>query len=663
MKAEFITAEEFSRQRPVNVFHKELDQVSLDHPEELLNKHFVFRRKFFLDRKCTSAILKITADDYYKLYVNGRAVTQGPATSYPEYYYYNEIDISDFLAEGENLIAVHVYYQGLINRVWVSGDLRCMLWAELAIDGETQLVTDSHWKYSEHNAYFDMGRVGYDTAFLEGYDARAASVGFERLDYDDSAWKNARIAQFADHNLIKQPTKQLQIYDAMPFKTEKTGDIISVDFGREMVGYPVISAKGKSGDRVIIRLGEELLDDGRVRFDMRCFCRYEECLILSGAVDTLDQFDYKAFRYMELILPKDCEITDIRMRVRHYPYKEVALYPTHNEKLNRVITLCKDTVKYGIQEIFPDCPTREKGEYLGDLAISGRAHAILTGDLSMIKKAIRSFYLTTGICPGFMAVSSSSLMQEIADYSLLIPSVINWVYEVEGELSLLQEAEPYLTGLYNYFRKYVNSDGLLDGVDEKWNLVDWPDNLRDGYDFPLERPRIGKGAHNVLNAFWCGFIDSMDEFYTNIGMPQTGLSKSTKDSFIKEFYNEKTGLFCDFGAKTHSAVHSNILPLLFGIGSDIEGLADRISSFIEAKGLGSMGVYMAYFALAALKKAGKDDIALRLATSEEAWLNMLSEGATTTFEAWGKDQKWNTSLFHPWAVAPLVVFAEGVRIY
>jgi hypothetical protein len=42
---------------------------------------------------------------------------------------------------------------------------------------------------------------------------------------------------------------------------------------------------------------------------------------------------------------------------------------------------------------------------------------------------------------------------------------------------------------------------------------------------------------------------------------------------------------------------------------------------------------------------------------------MSAEGATVTFEAWGKEQKWNTSLFHPWATAPLIVFCDGVRPY
>ena len=41
---------------------------------------------------------------------------------------------------------------------------------------------------------------------------------------------------------------------------------------------------------------------------------------------------------------------------------------------------------------------------------------------------------------------------------------------------------------------------------------------------------------------------------------------------------------------------------------------------------------------------------------EHGWVNMLREGATNCFEAWGKDQKWNTSLCHPWASAPIPIF-------
>lgn len=66
-----------------------------------------------------------------------------------------------------------------------------------------------------------------------------------------------------------------------------------------------------------------------------------------------------------------------------------------------------------------------------------------------------------------------------------------------------------------------------------------------------------------------------------------------------------------------------------------------------------MGTYMSYFALAALARSGNKALAIE-ALSED--------GATTTFEAWGKEQKWNTSLFHLWNVVPLLIL-ETKRIY
>ena len=51
---------------------------------------------------------------------------------------------------------------------------------------------------------------------------------------------------------------------------------------------------------------------------------------------------------------------------------------------------------------------------------------------------------------------------------------------------------------------------------------------------------------------------------------------------------------------------------------------------------------------------------LMMNESEHGWINMLREGATTCFEAWGKEQKWNTSLCHPWASAPIPLVIEEI---
>jgi len=58
---------------------------------------------------------------------------------------------------------------------------------------------------------------------------------------------------------------------------------------------------------------------------------------------------------------------------------------------------------------------------------------------------------------------------------------------------------------------------LLDGVSDKWNLVDWPAGLRDGYDFELPATGVKRGKHNVINAFWYGMLRDMDEIRTLLG--------------------------------------------------------------------------------------------------------------------------------------------------
>lgn len=659
----FICHKDFENTFPLNVFHKEHSPSTETrrHSENLKNKHIIFRKKFYLP-EFKKAMIKITADDYYKLYVNGEFVTQGPAPSYRFCYYYNETDISGYLKPGENVIAVHTYYQGLINRVWISGDEMSMMWCELECDGERVASSDESWRCTYHSGYKNSGLVfGYDTGYAEDYDSSSSEEGFENPDYDDSGWDFATVKKNVDYKLEKQPTKQLDIYEVKPKLIKKTDRGIFCDMGFEAVGALDIYARGQAGDTVEILCGEETAEDDRVRYKMRCNCEYREKWTLSGKADRLNQYDYKAFRYFELVYPESVsvDIDKISMIVRHYPFEDAGKFKYKNPLSEKILKLCKDTLKYGTQEVIMDCPTREKGQYLGDLSISGRAHALLTGNSDMFKKAVIDFCNSSFICEGLMSVAPSSLMQEIADYSLQFASQALFLYKFDGDIEFLSYAEPCVTGVLRHFEKFENNEGLLDGVTDKWNLVDWPSNLRDGYSFELTKP-VNSGIHNVINAFWYGFLCDIDEIYGILGKEKTGKAALTKKSFIKHFYNPESRLFCDAPDKIHSAVQSNILPLLFGMHEGLEGCKEKIIGMIVRKRLVSMGVYMAYFALQALKNVGESDLAEELICDEGCWLNMISEGASVTFEAWGKDQKWNTSLFHPWATAPVIILSSDL---
>ena len=71
---------------------------------------------------------------------------------------------------------------------------------------------------------------------------------------------------------------------------------------------------------------------------------------------------------------------------------------------------------------------------------------------------------------------------------------------------------------------------------------------------------------------------------------------------------------------------------------------------------------MSYFLLKSLVKAKRYDAvwSILVSESETSWYNMVREGGTTCFEAWGVDQKFNTSLCHPWASAPVSVIIEDI---
>lgn len=656
MQGKFICYKTFENVKPLNVFKRGVKNKNND--EEFLNKHILFRRKFFVSSYKSAKIL-ITADDYFKLYINGKYVVQGPPSGYPQRYYYIEKDISEYLVEGENTLAVHTYYQGLINHVWVSGDLRATLWCELYLDDKLYLKSDESFKCTPSSFIRECGRYGYDTQFAELYDCTDNDVNFYKPEYDDGLWENACVYKNADYHLVKSLIKELELYYVKPKTVKKEGNIYFVDFGQEMVGYLSATAKGSRGDEVILRFSEELNEEGNVRYEMRCNCKYQSKWVLSGEEDTLSEFDYKAFRYVEIVAPENVDIQNIQMLVRHYPFEQKYEFNVADDELNEILKLCVNTVKFGVQEQYLDCPTREKGQYLGDLAISGRAHCILTGDTTFLKRSLLDFCESCFVDKGMLAVTGSTLNQEIADYSLLFASLCLWVYKFDKDISFLKTVEPYATGVYEYFKKYERGDGLLDSVTGKWNLVDWPKNLRDGYDFKLEpSSEVERGVHNVINAFWIGYLEALKEVYSILKIDKKLEIEGVKKSFVKAFYKEEMGLFSDNEKGTHSAVHSNVLPMLFNIGLDIKGVKENIVKLILDKKLTSMGVYFAYFTLTALIKNGYKSEAISLIKDKGAWLNMINEGATTTFEAWGKEQKWNTSLFHPWAVAPIVVLYD-----
>ena len=651
----WITDSEMAKLTPIYVYGKEFDPKKP--PESpVQNAHILFRRKFSLGA-FTRATLRVSADDRYKVYLNGNFADVGPAPAFPFAYSCRELDVTALLREGENLLAAHTFYSGVINRVEVSGDNLHGFFCELYADGKRVLTSDETFRTARHTGYSSLGLYGYQTGFLERYDCRAPEIGFEKEDFDDSAWAFAVPNPNCTHVLtdVREPLVTARMTPAV---VKQNGNVVFIDVGREICGYLTFAVQGKRGDTVVIRSGEELLEDGRVRFDGRNNCRFEEEMILSGGRDVLSQYDYKGFRYAELLLPDGAAVSDIRVLCRHAAYREAVDLTAGDKRLEEVLRLCADTLRYGVQDICFDCPTREKGQYLGDAGFIGMSHAAVTGKANVLKQVLRDVSRSSFICEGLMAVAPASYRQEIADYSLLFPYFVLWAYRFDGDKAFLREMLPAVQGVYRYFRRYENADGLLESVTEKWNLVDWPANLRDGYDFPLTQPPTPPGLHEVPTAYYLALMDAAREMCDALGEPYFCDPAHTREGFFRVFYDADAALFRDAPGSSHHSIQANILPLAFGICEE-PAFVKNVLAMVREKRLTSMN-YASYFVLLALDRLGEYDLLKEMIVDEGAWRRMLREGATTCFEAWGKDAKWNTSLFHPWLSFP-VLFAEHIR--
>ena len=642
----WITDDAFADLHPRNVFHRQKEKFELS-SDPNTNSHVLFRKRFNVSEKFSSAIIYITADDYYKLYINGEFAAQGPAPSYHFNYNYNAVDITKYLHEGKNVIAVHTYYQGLINRVWQSGDFRHGLLLDLVIDGKTVVKSDESFLTHRHTGYTAMGTFGYQTQFAEGYDSRARERDFYLADFDDGYWNFAKKRNFIDYGLKAQKTSLLDTETIIPVSAVKRGGEITIDFGRCYVGYLSLKARGKNGDKIIIYSGQELTEDGVVRQEMRCYCNYREDWILSGNDDVLMQFDYKSFRYVRLEFGFGTEIYDIQLIARHYPFELKAnLNPVFKTDPDgeRIWNLCVNSQKYGVQETIQDCMDREKGFYLGDGCYSALANFVLTGDDTMARKLIDDAFSSSFITEGLVTCMDCSFMQEIAEFPLILVSFILWHYRLSGDKEYLKENYFKAVRTVESYRTDYEKNGLICDLD-KWCVVEWPENYRDGYAVGIVEGKVCKEAHVAINAYYLNAVNVLNKIAYIVGEKEYRNTAPLKERFIKTFYDSEKHLFCDGAVHRHVSLVGNVFPYAFSLMPD-EEFENAFLRLLDEKGYAATSLFTSFPLLSGFAVRGETERMLKYIFDDGTWKRMLKEGATTTFEAWGKDCKWNTSLFH-----------------
>ncbi|WP_165246762.1 alpha-L-rhamnosidase-related protein [Paludisphaera soli] len=148
--------------------------IWLDQEEEQpYNQTILARKAFTLDRPSRGRV-RITADSYYRLSINGRWVGDGPGRAWAEHYQYDDVDVTPYLREGENEVQVVARYYGVgdFHRVPKRPGLLVQVDVLGTDERTTTVVTDDSWEVAPAEAWSrNTPKVSIQMEPAEVYDA------------------------------------------------------------------------------------------------------------------------------------------------------------------------------------------------------------------------------------------------------------------------------------------------------------------------------------------------------------------------------------------------------------------------------------------------------------------------------------------------------------
>ncbi|AWB66196.1 alpha-L-rhamnosidase [Saccharobesus litoralis] len=526
---------------------------------------------------------------------------------------------------------------------------------------------------------WDSGKVNTSQAQAVSYKGEALSV---ETDYQwrVKVWMSDNTGQ-KQQGIWSQPQKfstaerfshQTSVHPLMasPIKAKSikrlTNGRYLVDFGRSAFGFLELSLTSGSAGVVNIHFAERGTDIGIInKLHRGSSVRYYKVpLPVNAKFDTYrvqpprDKRNTKAnkaiaipgrfgriapFRYVE-IETNDIELSNISatQMVVHYPFDPYSSsFESSSEVLNAVWDLSKYSMKAtSFAGLYVD-GDRERIPYEADAYINQLSHYLVDSEYAMAR-ATHEYLLKHPTWP-----------TEWKQHSIMM-AWQDWMYTGDREslanhYRVLKEDKSFLSlqnelGLLQTFPPTKNRRK----PGESRDIVDWPPNERDGYDF--------KPVNTVVNAFHYLNLQQMADIALVLGKnTDAQMYKQRAEklhfAFNHNLFNQKTGLYVDGLGSSHSSAHANILPLAVGLVP--ANKQAKIITFLKSKKM-AVSVYFAQYLMEALYQNQQADYALSLLTSTElrSWYNMIRVGSTITLEAWDDQFKPNQDWNHAWGAVP-----------
>ena len=606
----------------------------------------LFRNKFLISKKITAATLYITAHGMYEVQLNGKKVGDAYLTpgwtSYNKRLQYQVYDVTAMLANGSNAIGAMVgngWYRGYL--AWndnknIYGNKTGLL-AQLNItysDGTTgTIISDENWKSS-------TGAIKAVEIYNgEMYDAREEKNGWANAGFNDAAWKGVTLPTVALNNLIateNEPVKKHETFKAVKVITTPAGEKV-LDFGQNLVGWVIVKANGKAGDKIIIKHAEVLDKMGNFYTEnLRAAKATATYILKGGGEETFEpHFTFYGFRFIKIEnYPGEIKPENFTAVTLYSDMKPTGIFTSSNALINQLQHNIQWGQRGNFLDVPTDCPQRdERLGWTGDAQAFSRTATFNFGVNNFFLKWMKDVAADQGadgkvpfVIPNVLGPGAGG-STGWADVATIIP----WnIYLAYGDKKILENQYPSMKA----WVKYMTDSSKNNLWNHGFHFGDWlfyrPFDDNDGRSAVTDKYLIAQ----------CFYANSVQLLINTAKVlnnaadeaTYTALLQKVKDAFLKEYLTPNGRLISGTQTAYVLALNFDMLPENLRPQA-AERLAENVKSYDNHLTTGFLGTpYLCHV----LTRFGYTDIAYKLLLQQDypSWLYPVKMGATTIWERW-----------------------------
>ena len=655
-------------------------------PDENLTQYGVyeFQKQLKLEAVPAEYNVQVSADNRYKLYVNGELVSVGPSLGDLHHWYYYTINLAPYLKAGDNDVRAIVWNDG--NEKAVHQFSAATAFILNGTDKNSQkLNTNPSWKVRRLNAYHQLPQ------HVVGYYALAPG---EFVDYNkaSSAWqpalgigagmpKGSSSVLVSQWDLVPSVTPQLDVHSdnigdkawtpvTIPAHTKKS---LLLDNKVLTNAYFNMLLKGGKGANVVVRYAEGLYNDlgakdNRNETSGKHFIARNDSLVLpqnaSANAEAQQEFttlDWRTYRYVGIDVETGDEpltIADVKSLTVRYPFKKESTASCSDKTMEKILGVGWRTVQLCAMETYTDCPYYEQLQYAGDSRIQAMVTYYNVADDRMPRKAISMIDASRNTDGLTQSRYPSNLTHLIPPFSLHWIGMVYDYHRYRNNDAFVKDQLNGIRQVLHFFGLYEDSSHLTKNL-PYWQFIDWAENC--GRNWKHGAPVQDKKGHNALvDLQLLSAYQMAAELEASLGEPFYAQRYKDKAADLakairQNYFDAERGLFADNGDKKFFSQQANSLAILTGVtqGDEAKAIAakimDKNENLIEAS------ISFLYYVNQALRIAGYgDEYIQRL----DIWRKNLELGMTT----WGEDSKVETtrSDCHAWGSSPNVEYYRTV---